>query len=57
MPFAPQAFGMPQAAQPAPMPAAPQQTTLQKYLPLILVLNVFLLLVIVLILFFVMHHK
>lgn len=57
VPFAPQAFGMSPAVSQPPVPAAPPQTTLQKYLPLILVVNVFLLLVIVLILFFVMHHK
>jgi hypothetical protein len=35
----------------------PPPSGMQKHLPLILVLNVFLLLVIVLILFFALHHK
>lgn len=56
--IAPPAFAFPPAAtpQPAPPPAAPPQTSLQKYLPLILLVNVFLLLVIVLILVFVLRH-
>lgn len=48
------AFPPPPAAQP-PAPA-PAQSALQKYLPLILLVNVFLLLVIVLVLIFVLRH-
>ena len=57
--FAPPAFAFspPSAPPPAVAVPAPPQTTLQKYLPLILVLNVFLMLAIVLILVFALHHK
>jgi hypothetical protein len=54
-PMAPQAFSFPPAAPPAP-PAAPAPGGLQKHLPLILLVNVFLLVAIVLILFFVLRH-
>lgn len=64
--FAPPAFAFPPApapAPPAPAPAPPvaappaEAGKLQKYLPLILVVNIFVLLVIVLILIFVLGHK
>lgn len=57
--FAPPAFAFPPAPAPAPPVAAPPAETgkLQKYLPLILVVNIFVLLVIVLILIFALHHK
>ncbi len=57
-PIAPQAFAFPPTPAPPP-PAAPAPATgaLQKYMPLILVLNIFLMLAIVLILIFVFHHK
>jgi hypothetical protein len=49
---------MPSAPAPPP-PTAPQppQSALQKYLPLILVLNAFLMLAVVMILVFALHHK
>ena len=53
--FQPPAFQFPPApAPPAPPPPAPSK--LQQYLPLILVLNIFVLLVIVVILVFVLRH-
>ena len=52
----PAAFAFPPAPAPPAAPV-PEPGKIQKYLPLILVLNVFVLLVIVLILFFTMHHK
>lgn len=56
--FAPASFAFPPAPAPTPPPApAPAPGGLQKYLPLILVLNVFLLLVIALILIFVLRHR
>jgi hypothetical protein len=57
--FAPPAFSFPPVPAPPPPVAAPAppQSTLQKYLPLILVVNVFLMLAIVLILVFALHHK
>jgi len=51
------AFPPPAAAPPPPAASAPTQSALQKYLPLILLVNVFLLLVIVLILVFVLRHR
>lgn len=54
--FAPPAFAFQPPAAPAP-PPAPPPGILQKYLPLILIVNVFLMLAIVLILIFVLHHK
>jgi hypothetical protein len=53
--LAPQAFSFPPMAPPAP-PPAPAPSGLQKHLPLILLVNVFLLVAIVLILFFVLRH-
>jgi hypothetical protein len=60
--LAPPAFAFPppaapQAGPPPPAAAAPPQSGLQKHLPLILLVNVFLLLVIVLILVFVLRHR
>jgi hypothetical protein len=57
--FAPPPFAFPPAPAPAPPAPAPpaEPGKLQKYLPLILVVNVFVLLVIVLILIFALHHK
>ena len=58
--LAPPVFAFPQAPAPTPPPVAapaPPQSAFQKYLPLILVVNVFLMLVIVLILVFALHHK
>jgi len=55
--FAPPAFAMPPTPVPPLAAPAPQPSGLQKYLPLILILNVFLMLAIVLILFFALHHK
>jgi hypothetical protein len=57
-PFAPAAIAFPPPPTPAPPPpSAPQPGTLQKHLPLILVLNIFLMLAIVLMLIFVLHRK
>jgi hypothetical protein len=56
-PFAPPVFSFNPPPAPPTAPSVPQPSGIQKYLPLILVLNVFLLLVIVLILFFALHHK
>lgn len=53
-------MGFPPPAVPRPPEAVPpvkEPGKLQKYLPLILVVNVFLLFVIVLILIFALHHK
>jgi hypothetical protein len=54
-------MGFPPPAVPRPPEAVPppakEPGKLQKYLPLILVVNVFFLLVIVLILVFMLHHK
>jgi hypothetical protein len=57
--FQPPVFAFPPPQQPAAAPPAQPapQSKLQQYLPLILILNVFVLLVIVLILFFVLRHK
>jgi len=57
---APPAFAFPQMQAPPPPPAAapaPQPGGLQKYLPLILLVNVFLMLAILLVLFFVLRHR
>ncbi len=61
-PFVPPSFAFPPAPAPPPAaapvpPPAPAPGALQKYMPLILVLNVFLMLAIVLILVFTLHHK
>jgi hypothetical protein len=57
-PFAPAAVGYPPPPAPAPPPpSASPQSTLQKHLPLILVLNIFLMLAIVLMLIFVLRRK
>ncbi|MFP5230374.1 MAG: hypothetical protein ACLGXA_22385 [Acidobacteriota bacterium] len=57
-PMAPPAFQFPPAAPPPPPAApAPQAGGLQKYLPLILTVNIFLMLAILLVLFVVLRHR
>jgi len=55
--FQPPAFQFPPAPAPPAAPQPPAPGKLQQYLPLILILNIFVLLVIVLILIFVLRHR